>query len=94
MPRRLIVPMAWLHRHVRNHPGRLATTAIVLLLVSLALLGFALNTTWDAARQGRIDQCIAINELSRKIYVTLGDFHVPQHERAKYLPSQDCESIP
>lgn len=94
MPRRLIVPVAWLHGHIRAHPGRLVATAMVLMLGSFFLLGFALNTTWDAARQSRVNQCIAVNELSRKIYVTLGDFGVPLHERAKFLPTQDCESIP
>lgn len=94
MPGRVLIPFRWLEFHVRTHPSRLAVTAIVLLLASLAILGFALNTTWDAARQARIEQCIALNELSRKIYVTLADFNVPQHQRAKFLPTTDCESIP
>jgi hypothetical protein len=87
MPRRLL-------RHVREHPFRLLVSSAAVLLLSSAVLGYALLESQNRARAGRIENCLAVNELSRKIYVTLADFKVPQHERAKFKPAIDCESIP
>ena len=87
MPKRIV-------HHVRRHPWRLAATLGVVLCMSWGLAGYAFYTSLGAAHQGRIDTCVAVNELSRKIYVTLADFGTPVHIRAKFLPTQDCEEIP
>lgn len=44
--------------------------------------------------EARVESCRADQELTRKIYVTLADFGTPVHTRQKFLPSQDCESLP
>jgi hypothetical protein len=87
MPRRLL-------KHVRAHPFRLLVSSAAVLLLSATVLGYALLESQNRARAGRIENCLAVNELSRKIYVTLADFEVPQHERAKFKPTMDCESLP
>lgn len=94
MPGRILIPGRWLTHHVREHPGRLVATALAVLLFSVALFGYVLITSADAAHRSRVEACIATNELSRKIYVTLADFGTPVHIRAKFLPTRDCEDIP
>lgn len=44
-------------------------------------------------RQNHVDTCIALNELSRKIFNSLADFDVPAHEREKYRPTRNCEAL-
>jgi hypothetical protein len=87
MPTRLL-------RHVREHPFRMLVTSAAVLLLSSAVLGYALLESQNRAHAGRVENCRAVNELSRKIYVTLADFKVPAHERAKFRPTMDCEAIP
>jgi hypothetical protein len=87
MPKRLL-------RHVREHPFRLLVSSAAVLLLSSAVLGYALLESQNRARAGRIENCLALNELSRKIYVTLADFKVPEHERQKFRPTMDCDSLP
>jgi hypothetical protein len=87
MPQRIL-------KHVRAHPFRLLVTSAAVLLLSAAVLGYALLESQNRARAGRVENCLAVNELSRKIYVTLADFEVPMHERSKFKPTTDCESIP
>jgi hypothetical protein len=87
MPQRIL-------KHVRAHPFRLLVTSAAVLLLSSAVLGYALLESQNRARAGRVENCLALNELSRKIYVTLADFEVPMHERAKFKPTMDCDSLP
>jgi hypothetical protein len=94
MPGRVLIPARWFLRHVHEHPLRLVSTSAAVLLISAAVLGYALVSSYDRARQGRIENCRAVNELSRKIYVTLADLGIPQPERAKYRPVHDCEALP
>lgn len=87
MPRRLM-------EHVYRHPGRLAAT---LMAITVVIWGTAVWSVWratDLAHQGRVENCRAVNELSRKIYITASDLGVPMHDRLKFLPMQDCETLP
>ena len=94
MPKRALIPAKWAIRHVQEHPGRLAATALILLMLSFVVLGWAMTSNYRASRLSRVDNCKATNELSRKIYVTLADFGTPQHVRQKFLPTKNCEAIP
>lgn len=87
MPRRII-------EHIHNHPRRLAATLGALLLVSLGMLGWSLTVSLDAAHQGRLENCRAVNELSRKIFVSFADMGVPLSERIKFLPTDSCKDLP
>ena len=80
--------------HVHSHPRRLTATLGVLLVFSFCLLSFGFLNTLHVAHQGRVDNCIAVNELSRKIYVTLYDLGVPRYQRMKFLPTRNCEKVP
>ena len=42
----------------------------------------------------RVEACRSDQEINRKIYVTLADFGTPVHIRQKFLPSEECESLP
>lgn len=80
--------------HLHSHPWRVAATLAVLLVLSFSFLAWSFVYRLDVARQGRIDNCNAVNELSRKIYVTLADFDVPQYQRDKFKPTMRCEHTP
>lgn len=80
--------------HIRSHPYRLAATVLVISGIAWGLAIWALVATFDAGHRGRVDNCVAINELSRKIYVTLYDAGLERHEIRKFIPSQHCEDIP
>jgi hypothetical protein len=94
VPRRVLSPVLWLERHISEHPGRLVLSSLGMLLVSVTLLAMAVWITVGASHAADIKVCGAVNELSRKIYVTLADFGVPEYRRAKFRPTDDCGDLP
>lgn len=93
MPKRLIQPAAWVIHHVEEHPGRLVVTAVAILLASGVLLVLSVWVSVSAGQSANVKVCRAVNELSRRIYVTLADFDVPLQERLKFLPTQNCDAL-
>lgn len=91
MPMRVIRPVL---DHIDRHPRRLIVTVLAVLALSCAVAGFALVRTVDVGRQGRIDNCLALNELERKLFITFSDWQVEPSTTRKFLPTTNCEDIP
>jgi len=87
MPKRII-------HHIHEHPWRLAATLVAVLCVSWGLAGYIFYTSLRAAHQSRVNNCNAVNELSRKVYVTAADLGAEPHEIRRLLPTMNCEDIP
>lgn len=88
------MPLHALSDHIYRHPQRLFATVLTIVALGWLAAGIAVVITLDNARQGRIENCRAINELSRKIYITAADMGVDRRHRLKFLPREDCDSIP
>lgn len=86
--------MKRLLEHIHRHPYRLLATAIVLVVLSWGLASIAIVRSLDAAHRGRVENCRAVNELSRKIFVTMSDLGQPLEQRLKFLPTENCEKLP
>jgi hypothetical protein len=48
----------------------------------------------NTAHQASVENCLAINELKRDIYITLADFKVPPQQRVQFKPTRNCERLP
>ena len=91
MPMRVIRPIL---DHIDRHPKRLIVTVLAVLVCSSTLASVALVRTVDLGRQGRVENCRAISELERKLFIAFTDWKVPSSTTRKFLPTTDCEDIP
>ena len=91
MPMRVIRPIL---DHIDRHPKRLIVTILAVLVCSSTLASVALVRTVDLGRQGRIENCRAISELERKLFITFTDWQVDPGITRKFLPTTNCEDIP
>lgn len=80
--------------HVHEHPWRLVATLVILLGVSFSVLAWSFVRTLDDARQGRVENCRALNELYVKLYIAGTDLGWPASTRSMFIPSQNCEDLP
>lgn len=69
-------------------------TVLVISLLAWALVAFSLVNNSDTERRGRVENCNAVNELSRKVYITLADYGFEPYQIRRLLPTMNCEDIP
>lgn len=89
-------------RHVREHPGRLLASVLVMLFVSLALFGASLYLSFSSRDQrakdlhdANVANCRNINELRRQLYILLIDSGIARPTLAyRILPNENCEALP
>lgn len=77
-------------RHIPFLLGNL----LVLLVFGVGLATYVWVTNEDRAREGRIHNCVALNELSRKLYVTFSDLGYDKQYLRRFLPTTHCEDLP
>lgn len=94
MPGRVLIPIRWLENHVRAHSGRLVATSFALFFLSMALLGFSLYENLSSARASNATICRNVNELRRDLYITALDLKLDPVLAMRFLPTQNCETLP
>jgi len=83
-----------LKERIKEHPARVALASSAVLVLSFVVLGVALIQTWETTHNSQTSICIAVNELSRKIYVTLADYGFPPSATRKFIPTLNCGTLP
>lgn len=77
-----------------KHLWLLLSNLLAVLIIGLGFAAYVWITNVERGREGRIHNCVAINELSRKVYVTMLDLGFAEFEVRKFLPTTHCERLP
>lgn len=86
----------WLRRatrHIHQHPYRLVVTIGFLLVMSWAAAGAALLHSFHVEHTGRVENCLAINELNRELGLAWTDAGYP-FIGARFEVTYNCEALP
>jgi hypothetical protein len=80
-------------RHVHEHPYRLIVTLGVFVILSWGVAGFAIIHTFQVQHQGRVENCLAIDELNRELRLAWADagyFVISE----RFEDTRNCEGLP
>lgn len=80
--------------HVYRHPWRLLVTVVVIIAAGWVPAAIALRNSFNAAHDGRVENCMAVNELREQIYVAAVDLGLKRDVADRFFPTKNCQVIP
>lgn len=79
--------------HIYSHPYRLSVTIASILLISWGFAGYALWHSLSIAHNSRVENCRAIQELSKELRLAAVDIGFPVIGE-RFQIDRNCEELP